>query len=188
MNTNKHKSEDDSVPAQVCSGTVPIGTRRWLECEDGSLSLVCIRVHSWLILWSFNSVDNTTPAPTVTAPKSCRAHSRFYETHLPAIQANTETAARLSCADADEGRPRDPRTTPATRPKTSAPKRRRETLRSSYSGLIIRDSKSYLATLTELTVNRGMRWPLRISYGFRNPQVIWEDASTRWFASWSAGW
>jgi hypothetical protein len=83
----------------------------------------------------FNSVDNATPAPSVTAPKSCRAQSRFYETHLPAIQANAETAARLSCADADKGRPRNPRTPPATRPKTSAPKRRRETLRSSYPGL-----------------------------------------------------
>ena len=46
----------------------------------------------------------------------------------------------------------------------------------------IRDSKLYLAPLAQLTVNRGMRWPLRISYGFRNPPAIWEDASTRWFA------
>ena len=128
-----------------------------------------ISVHSWLILWSFNSVDNATPAPTVTALKSCRAHSRFYETHLPAIQANTETAARLSCADADKGRPRDPRTPPATRPKTSAPKRRRETLRSSYSGLIfglrghVRAFKaatccrSPKAPLAPSTLNRGRR-------------------------------
>ena len=37
-----------------------------------------------------------------------------------------------------------------------------------------------------LTLNRGMRWPLRISCRFRNPEAILEDASTRWFANWSA--
>src|SRR5437016_14634574 len=85
---------------------------------------------------SLGSVDNAKLAPTVTALKSCQAPSRFYETHLPAIQANAETSARLSCADADQGRSRDTRTSAATRSKTAAPKRRRETLRSSHPSLI----------------------------------------------------
>jgi len=126
-------------------------------------TVLLISVH-WCLLVvkseGLSSVDNATLAPTVTASKSCRAPFWFYETHLPAIQANTETSARLSCADADEGRPRDPRTPPATRPKTAAPQRSRETLRSSYPSLIFEIRNYILAPLAQfaeqLTLNQSV--------------------------------
>jgi hypothetical protein len=90
--------------------------------------------------------------PTVTALKSHRDLARFYETHLPAIQANTQTSARFPCSDAYQRRSRDTCTPPATRPQTIAAKRRRETLRSSHPGLIFEIRNSRLDNLLRISI------------------------------------
>src|SRR6266700_2962845 len=80
--------------------------------------------------------------PTVTALKLRRSSVLHYETNLPAIQANTQTATRLPCADEDERRPRDTGPPAAAWAKALAPERRREALRPSYAGVIFRVASS----------------------------------------------
>src|SRR5262245_64497473 len=82
-------------------------------------------------------VDNVALDLTVAALKSRRICFRFYETHLPAIQANTQTAAWFSCPHEDERGPRDPGTPPTTRTQTLAPKTRRNALRAAYAGVTL---------------------------------------------------
>src|SRR5262249_38137310 len=64
---------------------------------------------------------------------------RFYETHLSAIQANTQTSARFPRPDAYQRRSRDPCAPAPARPETLAAERRRATIRPAYAGLIFFD-------------------------------------------------
>jgi hypothetical protein len=72
--------------------------------------------------------------PSVTAFQPTGA-SRFYETDLPALQANTQTSAWFSCPDENQSRARDPCPPAPTRPQALAPERRRETLRAPYASV-----------------------------------------------------
>jgi len=62
------------------------------------------------------AVDNVALDLTLAALKSCRVCIRFYETHLPTIQANTQTSAWFSCPHENERGARDSGTPPPTRP------------------------------------------------------------------------
>jgi len=61
-------------------------------------------------------VDNVALDFTLAALKSRRVCFRLYETHLPAIQANTQTSAWFSCPHENKRGPCNPGTSPSTRP------------------------------------------------------------------------
>jgi hypothetical protein len=90
---------------------------------------------SALIIDALGGVDNVALDFTLAALKSRRICFWFYETHLPAIQANAQTSAWFSCPDENKRGPRNAGTPQATRPQTLAPKGRREALRAPYTGL-----------------------------------------------------
>src|SRR6266487_1395952 len=90
-----------------------------------------------LTIDALGAVDNVALDLTLAALKSRRVGFRFYETHLPAIQANTQTPAWFSCPHEDERGTRDPGTPPPTRPQTLASKARRKALRAPYAGVTL---------------------------------------------------
>ena len=98
------------------------------------------------------SIDKLARAHSVTALRLGKSHFAIYETHLSAIQADAETTARLSCADAHQRRSGDSCAPASTRPQTAAPERRREALRPPHAGLIfeIRHSNFIRAPLAQL--------------------------------------
>jgi hypothetical protein len=98
------------------------------------------------------SIDKLARAHSVTALRLGKSHFAIYETHLSAIQADAETTARLSCADAHQRRSGDSCAPASTRPQTAAPERRREALRPPHAGLIfeIRHSNFIPAPLAQL--------------------------------------
>ena len=88
------------------------------------------------------NVDNVALDLSLAALKSRRVCFRSYETHLPAIQANTQTSAWVPCPHENKRGPRDPGTPSSTRPQTLAPKGRRAALRASYAGVTLLPSAS----------------------------------------------
>ena len=80
-------------------------------------------------------VDNVALDLTLAALKSRRVCFRFYETHLSALQANTQTSAWFSCPYENERGPSNAGTPPSTRPQTFAPQGRRKALRAPYAGV-----------------------------------------------------
>ena len=90
-----------------------------------------------LTIDALGGVDNITLDFTLAALKSRRICFRFYETHLPAIQANTQTSARFSCPHENERGPRNPGTPASTWPQTLAPKARRNALPAPYAGVAL---------------------------------------------------
>ena len=88
------------------------------------------------------SVDNVALDLSLAALKLRRICFRSYETHLPAIQANTQTSAWVPCPHEDKSGPRDPGTPSSTRPQTLASKGRRAALRASYAGVTLLPSGS----------------------------------------------
>ena len=80
-------------------------------------------------------VDNVALDFTLAALKSHRVCFRFYETHLSAIQANTQTSAWFSRPHENKRGPRNPGTPTSTRPQTFASEGRRKTLRAPYTGV-----------------------------------------------------
>jgi len=69
-------------------------------------------------------IDNAAPIPTVTALKRAEIISRFYETDLPAIEANAQTPAWISCAYEDKGGRATLARRRQTRSQAFAPERR----------------------------------------------------------------
>jgi hypothetical protein len=81
------------------------------------------------------SVDNVALNLTLAALKSRRVCFRAYETHLSAIQANTQTSAWFSRPHENERGSCNPGTPPSARPQTFASEGRRKTLRAPYAGV-----------------------------------------------------
>ena len=104
------------------------------------------------------SVDNVALDLTLAALKSRRVCFRFYETHLPAIQANTQTSAWVPCPHEDKRGPRDPGTPASTRPQTLAPKGRRNALRAPYAGVTLLPSAG-LVVVCLIEIDRFFGWP-----------------------------
>src|SRR5947207_4507427 len=95
-------------------------------------------------------------------PNWAESYFRFYETDLPAIEANPETPARFSCPHEDKRRPGDTCPPAATRSQTFAPKRRRKALRPPYASLASRFQRAI--SPEDLGVGVGFstsRFPLR---------------------------
>jgi hypothetical protein len=90
-----------------------------------------------LTIDALGDVDNVALDLTLAALKSRRIYFRFYETHLPAIQANTQTSAWFSCPHESERGPRNPGTPAPTWPQTLAPKARRNALPAPYAGVAL---------------------------------------------------
>jgi len=80
-------------------------------------------------------VDNVALDFTLAALKSRRVCFRFYETHLSAIQANTQTSAWFSCPHENKRGPCNPGTPASTRPQTFTSEGRRKALRAPYTGV-----------------------------------------------------
>jgi hypothetical protein len=90
-----------------------------------------------LTIDALGGVDNVALDLTLAALKSRRVCFSVYETHLSAIQANTQTSAWFSCPHENERGPRNLGTPPSTRPETFAPKRGGKALRAPYTGVTL---------------------------------------------------
>jgi len=88
-----------------------------------------------LTIDALGGVDNIALDLTVAALKSRRVCFRFYETHLPAIQANAQTPAWISRPHENKRRTRNSGTPPSTRPQAFVTEGRRQALRPPYAGI-----------------------------------------------------
>jgi hypothetical protein len=107
-----------------------------------------------------SSVDNAQLTPSVTALKSARGIPRCHETDLPAIQTDAQTPARFSRPYANQRRPCNAGAPKATRTQTTAPERRRATLRPSHASLIFEIRNSTVVSIFDIRISSLILAPL----------------------------
>jgi hypothetical protein len=114
-------------------------------------------------------VDNVALDFTLAALKSRRVCFRFYETHLSAIQANTQTSAWFPCSHENKRGPGNPGTPPSTRPQTFASEGRRKALRAPYTGITFFSRQSNRCLSPQLR-EQVFGWSRPADFGYSAPQ------------------
>jgi len=99
---------------------------------DNQISLT---LRAGVTIDALGGVDNVALDFTLAALKSRRVGFRFYETHISAIQANTQASAWFSCSHENKRGTGNLGTPPSAGPQTVASEGRRNTLRAPHAGV-----------------------------------------------------